>query len=54
MGCRSPADKHTEAGRKYGYSDIVEAAAEGGLWLMFQILVTDSRTKKQARPRPPK
>ncbi len=30
------------------------AAAGGGLWLVFQILVTDSQTKKKARPRPPK
>jgi predicted unusual protein kinase regulating ubiquinone biosynthesis (AarF/ABC1/UbiB family) len=30
------------------------AAAGGGLWLMFQILVTDSQTKKKARPRPSK
>jgi hypothetical protein len=26
----------------------------GGLWLVFQILVTDSQTKKKARPRPSK
>ena len=30
------------------------AAAGGGLWLMFQILVTDSQTKRKARPRPSK
>ena len=30
------------------------AAAGGGLWLVFQILVTDSQTKKKARPRPSK
>ena len=28
------------------------AAAGGGLWLMFQIMLTDQRTKKKARPRP--
>lgn len=30
------------------------AAAGGGLWLVVQILVTDSQTKKKARPRPSK
>lgn len=30
------------------------AAAGGGLWLVFQILVSDSQTKKKARPRPSK
>ena len=30
------------------------AAAGGGMWLMFQIVVTDSRTKRKARPRSPK
>ena len=28
------------------------AAAGGGLWLMFQIMLTDQQTKKKARPRP--
>jgi ABC-type polysaccharide/polyol phosphate export permease len=30
------------------------AAAGGGMWLMFQIVVTDSQTKKKSRPRPSK
>ncbi len=30
------------------------AAAGGGTWLVFQILATDSQTKKKARPRPSK
>ena len=28
------------------------AAAGGGLWLTFQIMLTDHQTKKKARPRP--
>ena len=30
------------------------AAAGGGAWLMFQIMLTDHKTKKKARPRPTK
>ena len=30
------------------------AAAGGGLWLVFEILVTDAQTRKKARPRPAK
>ena len=30
------------------------AAAGGGLWLTFQIMLTDNQTKKKARPRPSK